>query len=472
MSRKFQCKVIPSTWLLNNGRRLDCGPYLSGAAEIRELLKKHRTELLPSLTAGHEGGIYNGPQFSRNYIIDTEHGVPFLTTTFMMQADLTRLPLLSKKDAHSRKLNYLRIQEGMTLITCSGTVGRTIYARSDMNDVWSNQDILKIVADRTKIRPGYLNAYLCTRFGVPFVVSGKYGSVITHLEPEHFSDLMVPRLPDDIEQRAHDLVEGAANLIVKYQKSLNEATELYFDSVGLKDITPSEWHAWGADLGFTATAGIQSLRALNFNPRFARLCEQIKKGPWKRLGDICVPGTLKRPTRLPQRIDAEPEYSYCLVGQKQLFWLRPEGRWVAKRTVPSEILIEDGCILITAQGTLGESELYCRAEYATGRSMNHVYSEHILRVLADMHVMRRGALFAFLRSETAFRMLRSISVGSKLQDQHRSMLPELPIPFPPEEIRTLCDKLITDAYAARDRAVLLDDEARDLVEKTIEEGGH
>lgn len=297
MSRRFQCKAVPSTWLESNGRRLDCGPYMSGAAEIRELLKEHKADLLPNLTAGHSSGIYNGPQFERNYVIDAEYGVPFLTTTFMMQADLSRLPLLSKKDAHSRKLSYLRVREGMTLITCSGTVGRTIYARSDMNDVWSNQDILKIVADPNRIRPGYLNAYLCTKFGVPFVVSGKYGSVITHLEPKHFSDLLVPRLGKDVEERAHELVEESARLLAKYQANLSEATQLYFDSVGLTDVTPGEWHAWGADLGFAATAGIQSLRALNFNPRFNRLCEQIKQRPWKPLGELCISGTLKRGSR-------------------------------------------------------------------------------------------------------------------------------------------------------------------------------
>lgn len=471
MSRKFQCKAIPSTWLENNGRRLDCGPYMSGAAEIRELLKKHKTELLPSLTAGHDGGIYNGPQFSRNYIVGVEHGVPFLTTTFMMQADLSRLPLLSKKDAHSRKLSYLRVQEGMTLITCSGTVGRTTYARSDMNDVWSNQDILKIVADRNKIRPGYLNAYLCTRFGVPFVVSGKYGSVITHLEPSHFSDLMVPRLADETEQRAHDLVEESARLLVKYQANLNEATGLYFDSVGLTDITPSEWHTWGADLGFTTTAGIQSLRALNFNPRFNQLCERIKRGPWKPLSEMCLKGTLKSGPRF-KRIDADPEYAYQLIGQKQIFWLRPEGRWIAKKSVGNEVLVPDGTILVAAQGTLGESELFCRSEFITGNTLKRAYSQHFLRIIANKEIIAHGALFSFMRSETAFRMLRSASTGSKLQDFHYAVLPSIPIPYPEKDVRDRCQKLVTEAYEARDRAIEIEDQARTLVEHAIEEGGH
>ena len=81
MSRKFQYKAVPSSWLDINGRRLDCGPYMSGAIEAKELLKKHRTEPLKELTAGHNGGIYNGPQFVRNYVEDPAHGVPFLTTS-------------------------------------------------------------------------------------------------------------------------------------------------------------------------------------------------------------------------------------------------------------------------------------------------------------------------------------------------------------------------------------------------------
>ena len=264
MSRKFQIKAIPSSWLESNGRRLDCGPYMSGAVEIWELLKKHAAEALSKLTSGHEGGIYYGPRSSRNYVDDHKHGVPFLTTTFMMQADLTRLPLISKKEAKSKRLANQQVKKGMILITRSGTVGRTVYARSSMKDVWSNEDIIKIISDPQKIKSGYLYAYLCTPFGVPFIMSGKYGSVITHLEPEHFSDLLVPRLGATIEQKAHNLVEEAANLLDKYQANLNEATELYFDAVNLTDITPGEWHSWGSDLGFAAGAGVEVATCAEF----------------------------------------------------------------------------------------------------------------------------------------------------------------------------------------------------------------
>lgn len=70
----------------------------------------------------------------------------------------------------------------------------------------------------------------------------------------------------------------------------------------------------------------------------------------------------------------------------------------------------------------------------------------------------------------AFRMLRSASTGSKLQDFHYNVLPALPVPYPSKDVRAHCDQLVTEAYEARQKAIELEDEARALVERTIEEG--
>lgn len=462
MSRKFQCKAVPSSWLEKNGRRLDCGPYLSGGIEARELMRRFNTETLEALTEG----IYHAGREGRQYVVDSRFGVPFMGSTDILQSDLSFLPLLSKKQVEHNP-NFT-IQEGWTLITRSGTTGRMAYARKDIAGLACSEHVMRVVPAVQKVKSGYIFAYLSSRFGVPLIVSGTYGSIIQSLEPHHISGLPVPRL-GRIELDAHHLVEKSADLLTGSQVKLNEATKLYFDSVGLTDVTPTEWNSWGADVGFAATAGVQSLRALNFNPRFNKICERIKQGPWKPLGTLCMPGTLKRGNRF-NRIDADPEFAYKLIGQKELFWLRPEGRWISKNSVPNDALIKDGSILVAARGTLGESELYCRAEYVFGKSEVNAYSEDILRIIGDESVIKRGALFAFMRSETAFRMLRSISVGSKLQDHHYTMLPALPIPYPLEGIRSRCNDLVVQAFKAREKAVELEDEARTLVERAIEEG--
>ncbi|MCP4698674.1 MAG: restriction endonuclease subunit S, partial [Gammaproteobacteria bacterium] len=99
------------------------------------------------------------------------------------------------------------------------------------------------------------------------------------------------------------------------------------------------------------------------------------------------------------------------------------------------------------------------------------YSEHLLRVIADEDIMLSGCLFAFMRSETAFRMLRSISMGTKLQDHHPTFLRNLPVPYPPRPVQKEIHKLVIGACEKRQRAIELEDEAIALVESAIEQTG-
>jgi len=472
-------KVIQRSWMNLNGLRLDSGPYLSGAFEARVALERLQAQKEPlhKLTKGYNGGIYNGPQFVRNYVDDLENGVPFLTSGSMLAADFSRVSLLSKKDADSPKLRHLRLAEGMTLITCSGTIGRMAYTRPDTEGFWSSQDVLKVVPNPERIPPGYLYAYLSSRYGVPLIISGTYGAIIQHIEPQHIADLPVPRLGEAIERQAHALVSEAALLRAAYQQQVDQATILFFRAVGLKDITASEWHAQGSDLGFSIKQSpvkslqspVKSLRALNYNPRFLKLCESITSTPWKPLGELCVPGTLQRAGRY-KRIDADREHGCQLIGQRQLFWQRPEGRWVAGFALGEDVFVNAGTSLVAARGTLGEGELYCRSEFVWGSGTKYAYSEDMLRVVADENIILRGCLFAFLRSETAFRMLRSVSSGSKMQENHYSLLPNLPIPWPERSEQQEIHTLIVDAYEKRHRSNTLEDQAVELIQDAIERG--
>jgi hypothetical protein len=463
-------KLVPSTWLLEAGRRLDCGPYLSGAMEAKVVLAKLKAtkEPLPRLTKGGMAGIFNGPRFPRRYVLDANHGVGFLGSTDILHADLSFVPLLSSRQVVAQP--ELVLDEHWSLISCSGTVGRMAFSRLDMKGMAGSQHFMRVIADVDKVRPGYLHAYLMSRFGVPLVVGGTYGSIIQHIEPGHLAELPVPRLGKRIEDQAHDKVAEAARLCAEYQAQVRSATAKVFESVGLKDITSGGWHTGNPDLGFVRKLeSPTSLRALNFNPRFQQLCDSIRAKSFRPLGELCQPGTLKRGGRY-KRIDAAPEFSYSLIGQREIFWLRPEGRWIAKKSVGEDVLVEPGTSLVAARGTFGESELYCRTEFVWGQDATRAYSEDFLRVVAEPKVMNPGCLFAFMRSETAFRMLRSASMGTKMQDHHPAFVRSLPVPYPDERRRNEIHELVIDAYEKRHRAVKLEDEAVALVEDAIQGG--
>ena len=99
------------------------------------------------------------------------------------------------------------------------------------------------------------------------------------------------------------------------------------------------------------------------------------------LGEICRGGDLQRGLIRFKRIDCEPAYGVKLVGQRELFWWEPEGRWISSLELPAEVFMKDETVLIAARGTLGEHEVYCRGEFITGPWLDYAYSEDHLRVL-------------------------------------------------------------------------------------------
>ena len=170
-------KLVPSVWLERGGRRLDCGPYLSGAVEARVLLDAlpGTKKPLSGVTKDGIDGIFHAGRHSRTYVTDSEHGTPFLSSSDVLLADFTYADLISRKQAATTPQFILR--EGMTLITRSGTIGRMAFARPDMDGIACSEHVLRVVPNPDEVVPGYLFAFLSSRFGIPLVVGGTYGSV-------------------------------------------------------------------------------------------------------------------------------------------------------------------------------------------------------------------------------------------------------------------------------------------------------
>lgn len=462
-------KAVRAAWLEEGGRRLDCNPYMSGALEARDALKqlKVRKDALRTLTAGHAGGIYNGPMFKRNYVESPEHGVPFISSGSMLLADLSTLPLLRKKDAESSRLSYLRLRPGMMLISCSGTIGRMTYVRPDMDGIWSSQDVLKVVPDPDRIPPGYLYAFLSSRYGVPLVVSGTYGAIIQHIEPEHIADIEIPRFNSNFELEIHGLIQSAARLRADFQCGINNATQKLLEYAGLSDCPPHKWHSLQSETSFSETISVsRSMRASNYSPRVRHLLSGVLNAGSVPLGEVCRDGYLSTGARF-KRIDCAPSEGVRLVGQKQGFWSQPEGRWISPRHAPAGIFADDESVLIASSGTLGEGEVYCRPILVTGRWLDFAYSQHFLRVVSGDKRFSGAYLFAFLRSEIAFRALRSMSTGSKQQEIHIGFVSKMPVPILTPDNRSEIEAIVRVAFKGRDQADALEAEAIRRIEISI-----
>jgi len=456
---------VQASWLAEQGFRLDPGPYVSDAYAARKYLgRMPHTEPLHAVTAR----IFHAGRFRREWTTDPAHGVPFLGSADIFEADLTNLPMITKRSFE--KIPNLPLEPGWTLVTCSGmTAGRVTYTRLSMAGAACSQDVMRVVPDPARIPAGYLYTFLASPFGIPIIKGGIYGTSVKHIEPSHVADLPVPRFGGDVEDRIDALISEAMQLRQRYEDGVREATRDLFVSAGIPELLDLRWHDQERDLGFTIERPTAlSLRALNYSPRARRVIDTLRSVPHRLLGDICKGGSLRTGARF-KRYDSDPQHGVKLVGQRQAFWLRPSGRWINSKLSPADIHMADETVLIAAHGTLGEREVFGRSILVTGRALDNAYSQDFVRVVSGQEDMPGAYLFAFFRTDAAFRALRSMSVGGKQQEYHPSLLRDLPVPMVAGAGRERIAGVVRQAYRDRDDADRKEDEAFALLDKAVRE---
>lgn len=225
--------VAKREWLAEEGLRLDASAYSGGGLSVRDRLQYppfHSRPLARVCRAFVES------RFTRTYVHDPAHGVPYLTASDMLLADLQGLLQLSIKK--TPQLARLTVHSGWILMSCSGTIGRTAMVREDMNGMAASHDVIRLIADESNIRPGYLFAFLTSDPAQAMIRQKTYGSVVQHIEPHHIADLPVPVPEPAFEDRIHGLVQRAADARTEASRLLDEASA-YFD--GLAGPMPSRY---------------------------------------------------------------------------------------------------------------------------------------------------------------------------------------------------------------------------------------
>ncbi|MDQ7814230.1 MAG: restriction endonuclease subunit S [Patescibacteria group bacterium] len=466
-------KLVPSAWLEKEGRRLDCGPYVSGAIEARVLLGQLPVKKTPlqALTAGHDGGIYNGPQFVRRYVDGEQHGVRFLTSSSMLLADLRLADLLKRSDAHSSRLAHLRLSPSMILISCSGTIGRMSFARADMDGMWSSQDILKIVAAPKRVKPGFLYAYLSSRFGVPLVTGGTYGAIIQHLEPQHIADLPVPEAPADIQDKAHALVVRAADarttaigLIIAAEKRVAEAWGL-----GPQSADPAR-KAGGPDILLTQASALAGRFDAHFHSSPARAADEAlgrlaHSIEVKRLGDV-VESVFETPRfgRIPVE---DPKYGVPFMSISDLARIDPipSGLISKRQAVAMKAIVEDGWLILPRVGQL--QGLFGHVVAVPPHLRGLGVSDNNIRVVPRSKP-DSGYLFAALSTKISYWQIVRRACGTSIPYLDAARVSDVPVPWVGSDERAKIGALVNEAMALRSRARHDEREAVVLVERWIE----
>ena len=463
--------MIPSRWLEQPGRRLDSGPYLSGAIEARVLLHRlpvRRAELR-EVTRGHDGGIYNGPQFARHYVSDPRYGVPFVSSSSMLHTDYRHVDLLRKSDAASSRLAFLRLEEGMTLISCSGTIGRMAYARREIAGMWSSQHVLKVVPDPNLVRPGYLYAFLSSRFGIPLVTGSTYGAIVQHIEPKHIADLPVPLAPDAIQEEAHRLVDEAAELRTGASAELRAVIRQIEEAAGLPPLNV-RYNAARPDTSLVKASELGSRMDGFYHSNYHKsaldpllLLPENQRLPVRDLASrMFWPPIFKR-----IRVE-DSRYGAPFFGTSALMRAEPDASYILSQHTHGfdNLIVNELTVLVPASGQL--NGIIGHAVLPYGDVVGGAVTSDAIRLFCPNEATAGYAL-ACLSSEYGRRQLKAHATGSSIPHLHFPGIDTVMVPrLPTDQMESLGLRAYR-VRTARHDAVIKEREARSLVERWIED---
>lgn len=461
----MKVKTIPSAWMRRDGRRFDCGPYMSGALEARIRLEELacRKDRLADVCDGGMAGLVNPGRITRQWAADSVHGVPFLTSTSILQADLSDLRFISHRAV--RENAKLIIRAGYTLITRAGTIGRMSYARPDMDGLACTEDVLRVIPDARRVRSGYLYAFLSSKFGVPLVTSGTYGAIIQHIEPQHIADLPVPRL-GEIEDAVHEQVDRAGRLRAAALQALDEVQRQLDEVLGLPNLRRHS----------VSEFSVGTVSSHRLNNRFdgpyhsaaaTRALEAIERGthPVRQLSSV-LRRYFKPPMFKRLWVDS-PEYGRQFISGIDAYRFQAESvRFVSNKTPNfDEFILEEGSVIFQAAGQI--YGLFGTPLLVSGWLVGLFAADDLYR-LVPQTPEDGGYLFAYLRTPVGQLLLKRQACGNSIPRVWDPHIRDMTLPWPDASLRKQVGKAVIDAHADLERARVAENEAIALVERAIE----
>jgi type I restriction enzyme, S subunit len=382
----------------------------------------------------------------------------------MLQADISSVKHLSRKMTPTHLLDAIRIKAGWTLISCSGTIGNTIYVHSHMDGMTGSQHIMRVAPDPERILPGYLYAFLSSRLGYNLVTKGTYGAVVQHIEPHHIADIPIPRFDLSIEQRIHELIERAASLRVEANGELRAIQYDTVTALGLPTTFSAPYdHSRACDARLLSSHALRldAYYYIGYAGQAADAVHEIAL-PQRKLSEIAT--EIFNPN-IFKRIYVESEGMPYLMGA-EVYELHPKASHYISRNTPDleRYVLREGMIIIQDAGQ--RYGLLGTPIYANRTLDGKAATNNMIRIVSPDKVTA-GYLFAFLDTDVGRRLIVRESYGSSLPHIFPPWLGSIPIPWPEERVRNALGIRVVTAFDKRAQANDLENEAQVLLAEAL-----
>lgn len=188
--------------------RLDASYHVPIVDAIIEHLKRYAEEVTTVGDPRISREVILPGRFKRVYV-DEGYGRVFIGGKQLYELDPTNKKYLSNVHHGDRISRQLELHENMTLITCSGTIGKVALVGKHWENWTANQHIIRIVPANNDVA-GYLNIFLASDYGKALITRFTYGSVVDEIDDSHVRQIAFPLLKNhEVQKKINDLALAA-----------------------------------------------------------------------------------------------------------------------------------------------------------------------------------------------------------------------------------------------------------------------
>lgn len=351
--------------VISRGKRLEASVFDVEAKQARERIhqNKYGYAFLSDKDGLIERAYYPG-RFKRIYC-QRGSGVGFYLPSQM--TDVYPKPEKYISKLTKCDLKELKLKEGTLLLTRSGTIGSVSLVSKTIKDCVFSDDVIRVTF-KNPYDLGYVYAFLKSKIGNLVLTTNGYGSVITHLEPEHLATVPIPNAPEGIKVKINDLIIRSYELRDESNYLIDEATQLLIKELHLPPIEEFEKYTFNSINTFSIKLSEMKNRAdgsyhipivkaiINHLKEFA---EEVTTIGDKRISSgVVLPGRFKR-------VYVDSEYGTKFLGGKEMRQLDPStekylSKLAHKKQLEGSLGIKEYSILTPARGSLGDVILPCK----------------------------------------------------------------------------------------------------------------
>ena len=461
------CSVSLSD-MISRGKRLEASVFDVEAKQARESVYKGKygTVILYGDNGLIETAYYPGwMQRSRLKRIwcDKPYGEGFYLPSQM--TDLYPVPEKHISRLADCDMDELRLKENTLLLTRSGTIGNISYVSKTLAGCVFSDDVIR-VAFKKEYDLGYVYTYLKSKVGSLILQTNGYGSVITHVEPDHLAEIPVPNAPVGLRQHIHNLIARSYALRDESNGMIDKATSLMTAELHLPAIHDFQKIAAPVST-FDVKLSNMNLRldASYHVPVADAIVTHLKENAAEvtKVGDSRISKAVILPGRFA-RVYVDEGYGRVLIG-KQLGELDPSGKKYISNTKHDKILskleVHENTTLITRSGTIG------KIAFVPKHWEHWIPSDHIIRVVPANEDVA-GYLYIFLTSDYGRTLITRYTYGSVVDEIDDNHVRQIAIPLLKDHAsQKRINDLALEANQKRYEAYCLEQEALRLMNEKV-----